>query len=121
MGVLSSHVEWAVSNGQYDKEGIACGPHVRCFGILRVWMYTSTGKWFQLELPGSWMEVHITVKELLLIVVGVAMWGPPWKGLTICCQCDNAAVVTIVNSAGLKWTGPCTLCDACLSSWPAGK
>ena len=43
------------------------------------------GEWFQLELPGSWREVHITVKEVLPIVLGVAVWGPLWKGLTICC------------------------------------
>ena len=79
VGVLSSHVEWVVSNGQHGKEGTTDGPYVRCFGIL--WMM---GTWFQLELHGSWREVHITVKELLPIVLGVAVWGPLCS-LIICC------------------------------------
>ncbi len=60
--------------------------------------YTSTGEWFQLALMEDWNGVHITVKELLPIVLGVAMWGPRWKGLTAQCRCDNAAVVAIINS-----------------------
>ncbi len=57
--------------------------------------YTSTGEWFQLALMEDWNGVHITVKELLPIVLGV---GPRWKGLTAQCRCDNAAVVAIINS-----------------------
>ena len=60
--------------------------------------YTSTGDWFQLALSGDWSDVHITAKELLPIVLGVAVWGPRWKGRTVLCRCDNAAVVAIVNS-----------------------
>ena len=55
-----------------------------------------------LELLGSWREVYITVKELFTIVLSVAVWGPLWKGLTICCRWDNAAVVAIVNSGRSK-------------------
>ncbi len=60
------------------------------------------GKWFQLQLHDSWDGIHITVKELLPIVLGVAIWGSEWKGLTIVCFCDNAAVVAIVNSGRSK-------------------
>ena len=59
--------------------------------------YTSTGEWFQLMLSDDWSGIHITVKELLPIVL-VAIWGSRWKGLTVLCRCDNAAVVSIVNS-----------------------
>ncbi len=48
--------------------------------------------WFQLKLPESWKMIHITVKELLPIVLGVAVWGDEWRGKTIKCWCDNAAV-----------------------------
>ena len=41
--------------------------------------FTSTGQWFQLALPDSWQEVHITVKELLPIVLAAAIWGPLWR------------------------------------------
>lgn len=64
--------------------------------------FTSGGKWFQLRFPESWSDLHITVKELLPIVLGVAIWGNEWKGLTVSCFCDNAAVVAIVNSGRSK-------------------
>lgn len=61
--------------------------------------YCSSGEWMQLKWPGSWSGIHITVKELLPIVVCVAIWGQQWRGLTVRCRCDNAAVVAIVNSS----------------------
>ena len=64
--------------------------------------YTSDGQWFQLQLPESWVDVHITIKELLPIVLGVAVWGSRWQGLRVSCRCDNAAVVAIVNSGRSK-------------------
>ena len=42
-------------------------------------------------------SIHITVKELP-IVVAYAIWGKHWRCLTVKCNCDNAAVVTIINS-----------------------
>ncbi len=53
-------------------------------------------------VPRVWSDLHITVKELLPIVLGVAIWGNEWKGLTVSCFCDNAAVVAIVNSGRSK-------------------
>ena len=35
--------------------------------------YTSEGQWFKLQLPENWHGVHITVKELLPIVLGAAV------------------------------------------------
>ena len=60
--------------------------------------FTSTGEWFQLKLPETWSDIHITVKELLPIVLGVAVWGRAWRGYKVTCLCDNTAVVAIVNS-----------------------
>ena len=64
--------------------------------------YLSTGAWFQLEWPRSWASTHITVKELLPIVLAVAIWGNQWQGKSICCQCDNAAVVAMLRSGWSK-------------------
>ena len=33
---------------------------------------------------------------------GCSCWGSGWKGLTVICRCDNAAVVGIVNSGRSK-------------------
>ena len=64
--------------------------------------FSSAGDWFQLPWPRSWDPIHITVKELLPIVVACALWGRQWKGKTVRCRSDNAAVVAIVNSGRNK-------------------
>ena len=64
--------------------------------------FTGTGKWFQYQWPGEWDTVHITVKELLPIVVAVAVWGHRWQGRTVRCLCDNAAVIAIIRSGSSK-------------------
>lgn len=64
--------------------------------------FTSSGEWFQVQWPESWATVHITVKELAPIVVAAAVWGREWKGRTVCCRCDNAAVVAILRSNSSK-------------------
>ena len=50
------------------------------------------------SLPETWSDIHITVKELLPIVLGVAVWGRAWRGYKVTCLCDNTAVVAIMNS-----------------------
>ena len=56
----------------------------------------------QFRWPPAWDAVNITVKELLPIVVACAVWGHQWRGSTILCRCDNAAVVAIVKSGSSK-------------------
>ena len=36
-------------------------------------------QWFQLQWPDSLPQHHITVKELILVVVAAAVWGQAWK------------------------------------------
>ena len=64
--------------------------------------FSSMGQWFQLRLPESWDGVHITIKELLPIVIGLEIWGGQWRGKTIRCWCDNAAVVAVLRSGRSK-------------------
>ncbi len=37
--------------------------------------FSSSGAWFQFIWPALWTEIHITVKELLPIVIACAIWG----------------------------------------------
>ena len=53
--------------------------------------------WFQLQWSGTLQEAHITIKELVPIVIAAAVWGKKWYGLTVECRCDNSVVVAIVN------------------------
>ena len=71
-------------------------------GLWGCGAYSSQGEWFQVEWPASWIKLHITIKELLPVVMGVAMWGSKWRGKTVRCRCDNAAVVAILNSGSSK-------------------
>ena len=44
------------------------------------------------------MQFRITIKELIPVVLAVAIWGRQWCGKTVQIRCDNAAVVAILNS-----------------------
>ena len=87
-------------NGSSMMTGVVRGRHQATLtsGKWGCGAFTTAGEWFQLALPESWREVHITIKELLPIVIGVAIWGRSWTGKTVRCLCDNAAVVAILNS-----------------------
>ena len=56
--------------------------------------------WFQLKWEGlgESIQQNITIKELPSIVIAAAMRGKRWTGSTVRAQCDNTAVVEIVNS-----------------------
>ena len=54
--------------------------------------------WFQLPWSGRLPKAHISVKELVPIVIAVAIWGHKWVGKTILVRSDNTATVAAVNS-----------------------
>ena len=41
-------------------------------------------RWFQLQWPDSLEDSHISVKELIPIVVATAVWGRFWRGHADC-------------------------------------
>ena len=53
----------------------------------------SPGEWFQILWPPSWSGVSIALKELVPIVVALAVWGHRWSRGSLLCHCDNEAVV----------------------------
>ena len=60
------------------------------------------GEWLQVRWPESWKSIHITVKELLPIVIACALWGASWQGHTVECLCENTEVAPIVRSGTSK-------------------
>ena len=64
--------------------------------------FSDRDEWFQLPWPEEWLPIHITVKELLPIVLASAMWGQQWIGESVLAFTDNAAVVAIINSGCSK-------------------
>ena len=59
-------------------------------------------QWFSVEWGECWRHIHITIKELLPIIVASAVWGKEWRGKEVLFRCDYAAVVAIVNSGRSK-------------------
>ena len=69
---------------------------------MGVWAFSASGKWFQFEWPEQCASIHITIKELLPVVMSCALWGHRWKGESVLARSDNAAVVAIINSSRSK-------------------
>ena len=61
------------------------------------WGCGAFSEWFQLRWPAELQDCHITVKELVPIVLAAGIWGKQWSGKNIMAYCDNEAVVAIVN------------------------
>lgn len=48
------------------------------------------------------MEESIAAKELVPIVLAVAVWGPQWRHKRVQVLCDNMAVVQVMNAQNCK-------------------
>lgn len=59
-------------------------------------------QWFQLKWPESLPQHHITVKELIPVVIAAAVWGQAWQLTYIRTRSDNSAVVIIINGGYSK-------------------
>ena len=57
---------------------------------------------YSFKWSSNTQQYNITVKELIPIVLAMAIWGHQWSGKTVHARCDNAAVVEIVNSGSSK-------------------
>ena len=58
--------------------------------------------WFQLGWDRGTEPLHIAAKEMIPLVIASAIWGQGWKGGRVIAHCDNAAVVSIINSRSSK-------------------
>ena len=55
-------------------------------------------EWFQVQWPKVLQQEQIAIKELAPILIACASWGSQWQGTTIGINCDNEAVVAVINS-----------------------
>ena len=58
--------------------------------------------WFQYQWPPYMQDCHISVKELIPVVMAAAVWGPSWVGKSVRFQSDIAAVVSVLNSGSSR-------------------
>lgn len=77
---------WSDASG-----GWGCGAWWRC-------------NWFQVRWEDwpAFASASIAAKELLPIIVAIAIWGPQWVGLSVLCHCDNEGVVAAVKGGYCK-------------------
>ena len=59
-------------------------------------------QWFQLQWPTSCQDKHISLKELIPIVLAIMVWCHEWHVSGTHCQYDNQAVVCMLVS-GYSW------------------
>ena len=59
-------------------------------------------QWIQCAWNNLWMEKGIAIKELLPIVLAIAIWGDYWVHKRVLVRCDNMAVVHVINCLRCK-------------------
>ena len=59
-------------------------------------------EWIQCQWNHTWEGESIAVKELLPIVLAVAVWGNRWQHKSVLVKCDNMAVVQVVNKQNCR-------------------
>ena len=64
--------------------------------------FGSHGQWFQLQWPESQARHHIVAKELVPVVMAIALWGAQWQATTVLLRSDNAAVVASLTAGSAK-------------------
>lgn len=66
-------------------------------------------QWFQLAWPPGWEDVLIVPKELVPILVAMAMWGGQWSGSRVLCQSATTWLQSVLLLKGR--TEIPSLCD----------
>ena len=53
---------------------------------------------YQLDLPENWKNKNIATLEMLNVLVAIRLWSKNWENKTLKIFCDNAAVVSVLNT-----------------------
>lgn len=59
-------------------------------------------QWLQFQWPSTSPEYHISVKEMVPVVVATVVWGSKWRGLSVQFHSDNSAVVALLNTGSVQ-------------------
>lgn len=59
-------------------------------------------RWFQFQWPDTMPASHISVKEMMPIVLSAALWGQHWAEKSVRFLSDNSAVVALINSGSSR-------------------
>ena len=59
-------------------------------------------RWLQWSSPKEWEPAEIMTKELVLIVMSCAVWGPQIAGHSTLFQCDNLGLIAAISKGSSK-------------------
>ena len=59
-------------------------------------------RWFSNQWPVSWLQYHITIRELFPIVLAIHFWGPRLQNKCVQFHTDNMALVYVLNKQTSK-------------------
>ena len=65
----------------------------------------SEENWFQVPWDVNTLDLPITVKEILPILLVGVLWGRSWRDRQVVCHCDNQAIVACLHSRTSKYKG----------------
>ena len=54
--------------------------------------------WFQVKWPQAWDQYHISMKEMVPVVIAIAIWGQLWQSSTVQRFSDNMSVVWALSA-----------------------
>ena len=94
---MGRKMEWS-SRDNPHKAHLRLQLHQTCraHGVVRHGIISYA--WFQLEWDNEICQKHIAVKELIVILTAVFVWGLLLHGKRVTSNWDNCAVVTVLNS-----------------------
>ena len=99
---------WAMFLPKWNGKSMLRQPDPRHFitsdasGSWGCGAFSSSGSWFQLQWPSSWSHYHIAAKEMVPVVIAIAVWGADWPSQPVLVHSDNMAVVCAISSGSAK-------------------
>ena len=94
--------DWHGSSFIIPSDSLSVHVHTDASGNFGGGALSSDGRWLQVQWPESWLEIDISVKEMVPIVVAAAVWGQSWHRHRVFFHSDNAAVVAIIQKKSAK-------------------
>ena len=59
-------------------------------------------QWLQVPWHDQSKQMSIAAKEVVVIIIAVAVWGHQWQGKCVLCRSDNMAAVSVINARTAK-------------------
>lgn len=101
---------WSLFIESFNGKGLIQSPQLETSISLHMYTYASNmgfgafvgTHWFAHERTPSWLDLHISVREMYPIILAIEFWEGEVKNKHIQFHCDNIAVVYAINKQTAK-------------------